>query len=117
MATHDASALRDCYDRLLDISREAVADGHHEVAYHALAAALHAAQDGGDRQRLLHVQATAMEYLTALDAASPGHRLSSTGRASRPNGPNLYAMLARQAGGQADLVKMRLARPAPGHLN
>jgi hypothetical protein len=41
----------DLYARLVAISEEALTGAHYETAYHALAAALHYAQDGGDAAR------------------------------------------------------------------
>lgn len=46
----------DLYERLIEISQEALVSGHYETAYHVLTAARHYAQDLGDEQRLRLVE-------------------------------------------------------------
>lgn len=61
------------YERLIAISREAFEQGGYETAYHALAAALHRAQDVGSSALLAQVQQLAMQHLRRLDEPSPTH--------------------------------------------
>jgi hypothetical protein len=63
-------------DDLLAESRSALAAGMYEVAYHALAGALHGAEEASDDQRLRAIQAEATSQQNAVDERSPQHRLS-----------------------------------------
>lgn len=84
------------YTRLLDINRLAFSEAHFEVAYHALAAALHSACDTGDRERLHDVRRLATEQRDWIDANQPEHRLSSSSAKARGQ-HGLFDMLERQA--------------------
>ena len=84
------------YERLLALSREAHARGQHESAYHALTAAMHAADDAGDIAALVTIRREAEAQITAIDRDAPEHRLS-TSSAARHQHPGVYAMLGRQA--------------------
>ena len=85
------------YERLLVISREAHERGQHETAYHALTAAMHAADDAADIGALAIVRREAEAQIMAIDRDTPGHRLS-TRSAARHQHPGVYAMLGRQTG-------------------
>jgi hypothetical protein len=63
-------------DDLLADSRLALAAGMYELAYHALAGALHGAEAASDDQRLRAIQAEAASQQSAVDERSPRHRLS-----------------------------------------
>ncbi len=67
----------DAFARLMALSRAASDAGHHEVAYHALMAARHSAEDAGDVGQLGEVAREARGQLAGIDARSPGHHLSS----------------------------------------
>ena len=67
----------DAFARLMALSRSASDAGHHEVAYHALMAARHGAEDAGDVDQLGQVAREARGQLAGIDARSPGHHLSS----------------------------------------
>lgn len=84
------------YARLLDINRLAFSEAHYEVAYHALAAALHSASDRGDRERLTDVRRLANEQRDWIDTNQPDHRLSSNSAKARGQ-HSLFDMLERQA--------------------
>jgi hypothetical protein len=88
---------------LLAISREAHARGQHEVAYHALTSALHAAYDARDRGALSAVAQEAAGQIAWMDDHAPEHRLSTTS-ASGHNHPGVYALLARQANAYAHML-------------
>jgi hypothetical protein len=87
---------RDLYTRLLAISHEALEAGHHEVAYHALSAALHYAQNTRDIERLNEVSRTATEQLAYINANAPGSVMSTTS-AQKRSGVDMYDTLARMA--------------------
>jgi hypothetical protein len=100
-------AARSFFDRLLALSREAHGCGFHEVAYHALIGAMHAAQSGHDRAGVALTADEAREQINWIDTHVPGHRLS-TSSAARHDHPGVYAMLCRQA----EMVVRQLAREA-----
>ena len=86
----------DLYERLLAASREAQAAGHYGAAYHALAAALHLAQDAGDEQRLADVEALATDSLAFIDRCAPEYEHSTRSAAERGH-PGIFMQLAQQA--------------------
>lgn len=63
-------------DELLSISRRAITAAMYEAAYHALAGALHGAEDPIDGDRLRAIQEEAARQQEILDADAPAHRLS-----------------------------------------
>ena len=99
------------FDRLLVLSREAHARGQHEVAYHALTAAMHAADDARDVRALAELGREAESQIAWIDRNAREHRLSTTS-AARHQHPGVYAMLARQIAAHEE---MRTPRAAPGH--
>ena len=99
------------FDRLLLLSREAHARGQHEVAYHALTAAMHAADDARNVRALAELGREAEAQIAWVDRYAREHRLSSTS-AARHQHPGVYAMLARQIAAHEE---MRAPRPAAVH--
>jgi hypothetical protein len=89
-------SARTLFDRLLTLSREAHESGLHEVAYHALTAAMHAAQIGRDSAGVATIADEAREQIKWIDTHVPEHRLS-TRSARKHDHPGVYAMLGRQA--------------------
>jgi hypothetical protein len=87
---------RSIQQRLLALARDAHAAGHHEAAYHALAASLHAAEDARDLAVIAEVVREASTQLAWLDTHLPEHR-SSTRSAEARGHPAAYEMLVRQA--------------------
>ena len=83
------------FEQLLAASRDAHARQQHEVAYHALTAAMHAADDAGDVSALAEVAREAEAQIAWIDRHAPTHRLSSNS-ARAHNHPGVYAMLVRQ---------------------
>jgi hypothetical protein len=53
------------------------AGGHYGVAYHALMAALHCAEDAGDAARLAEVAGLLRQVKGVVDAIRPPHNLST----------------------------------------
>jgi hypothetical protein len=96
---------------LVAISRDAHAAGQREVAYHALAAAMHAAADAADSDALRLVLAEASTQLAWIDDHDAGHRLS-TRSAARHQHPGVYAMLIRQCETHLELVRHAAAARA-----
>jgi hypothetical protein len=95
---------RDLYPGLIETNREAFAAGHYETAYHALMAALHAAADLRDVERLTAVAVLAQQQQQELDQLAPSHALASK-RTRRRGQPGSYSEAARQAEAQARLVE------------
>ncbi|HEU4700425.1 MAG TPA: hypothetical protein VFS40_14670 [Gemmatimonadales bacterium] len=84
------------------LHERARAAGRLEVAYHALAAALHAAEDGADNERIEAVGVRARQEQERIDRELPGHWLATAVQAGREvhDGTHhtpLYTMLARTA--------------------
>jgi hypothetical protein len=85
------------FPALLTINRQAFALAQYEVAYHALAAALHSACDDANRDHLREVQTIALRQGEWIDSHSPEDRISSTSARLRGH-DSMYSMLERQAG-------------------
>jgi len=83
-------------DELLSESRLALDAELYEVAYHALAAALHGAEAAKDDGRVREIQAEATRQQNAVDARSPNHRLSRNAGRERAHG-GWFDALAIQA--------------------
>ena len=96
---------RDLYPNLLSASRQAFAAGYYDTAYHALMAALHAAQDREDVGRLEEVANLASHHQVELNGRAPAHHLV-TGFRGRARG-GLFDMAAHQARTVADLIRKR----------
>ena len=84
------------FERLMMLNREAFDAGHYNTAYHALAAALHEAQEHQVAADLCRVQQVAEEQLAGIDRAAPTYEHSTRSAASRRH-TSIFAMLARQA--------------------
>ena len=93
--------------RLFALSQEAHRGRHHEAAYHALVACMHAAHDDGDEATLITVEREAREQLAWIDEHVPDQRLSTASARERRN-MGVYESLARQT--QAHLAMLRHAR-------
>ena len=98
------------WQRLLALSREAHASGHHETAYHALTAAVHAAADASDVPGLDELRQETERQIAWIDRHAPANRLSTTS-AGTHNHPGVYAMLARQIAAHAHLRRGHDASP------
>lgn len=84
------------YEQLATISREALESGHYEVAFHALSAAIHCANDLGNEEFLRDVEQEAEAQKALIDQAAPESRMS-TQAAHRRGGKNMYDSLIQQA--------------------
>ena len=92
------------FPEILELNRRAVDAQTFEVAYHLLAAALHAAAD--DVEGINRVMALALQQGEALDARFD-HAMSSERAAHRGNEP-MYQSLATNA--EAKLAQVRAER-------
>jgi hypothetical protein len=84
------------FERLMMLNREAFDAGHYNTAYHALAAALHEAQEHQVAEDLCRVQQVAEEQLAWIDRAAPGYE-HSTASADTRGHTSIFMLLAHQA--------------------
>ncbi|MBD2088914.1 hypothetical protein H6F67_03490 [Microcoleus sp. FACHB-1515] len=84
------------YEQLVMVSQRALENHAYEVAYHALVAAMHCADDLQDEQRLAFIEQEAERQKNFIDETSSNHRLSSQAVQQR-GGVNLYDSLMAQA--------------------
>jgi hypothetical protein len=94
----------DSYRELLGINRRAFAAGRFEVAYHSLAAALHAARDGSEMLQVRNVGRIAAEQASAI--ASEGQQLRDASVPRRGN-VKLYDNLVLQSDATARILELR----------
>jgi hypothetical protein len=87
--------LRELYQQFIDQNVLAFADRYFEIAYHALAAAMHCAEALGDKELLSAVQRSAEEQDRWIEANAPEHQLSAT-RATQRGNESIFSSLARQ---------------------
>src|SRR5262249_10948867 len=99
-----ANQANDWFAQLTGIDHGAFEAGRYEVAYHALMAALHAAQDVGDLEHLREVGRAAERQQDRIDADGPGHRLSSH-EAKKHGAMGIFRMAARQASARAAIAQ------------
>lgn len=93
MGTTDNEAA--IYATAMSLSRAAVAKRHYAVAYHGLAAAMHAAYDLGDESRLNAVENVGQQQARWLDEHDPNNELSP--RAAHNRGStSLWTSLQRE---------------------
>jgi len=88
-----AIELRRFLGQLLELHRDAAGIGEHEVAFHALNAAAHAAERLEDVDALERIARLSREELATIDAARPEHRHSSQS-ADRRNHRSIFEQLA-----------------------
>lgn len=96
--------LPEVYQRLLAINGEAHALASYQVAYHALAAALHAANDDHDEPGVLRVKKLAEEQIEWIDTHDSAHPVATASAAERGHA-SVYAMLAQQAKAMALMLR------------
>jgi hypothetical protein len=96
-------------DQLLRINRASYAEGHFGVAYHALCAALHCAEDLADLEMAAAVQERAERQQAELDLTEPPHPLSTVGASRRGTHP-LFTSLGRTAHAACARIKGQMAQ-------
>ena len=112
MDTHSRDSdirMRVLADQLLRINGTSYAEGHFEVAYHVLSAALHCAEELVDLQMALTVQRQAERQQAELDETEPPHPLSTAGAARRGTHA-LFSSLGRTAHSAGARIKAQLAQ-------
>ena len=71
------------YEQLMTISQEAVEKTQYGVAYHALTAAFHYAEDLEDEQGIASIEHVAKAQQEWIDAHTPEHLMSTASVAKR----------------------------------
>jgi hypothetical protein len=97
----------DLYTSIVLLNRAAADARQFEVAYHLLAAALHAAEVSGDKNQIEEVILLAGQQGSAVDAA-PNHPLSTVNARKRGNTP-LYSSLIAMARGKLERIDSQRA--------
>lgn len=72
-----SSDLVDTYEQFMGLSQKMLGSGHYEVAFHALQAATHCAEDLKDEQRLIAIQQAAEAQQDLVDTKAPSHWMST----------------------------------------
>jgi hypothetical protein len=90
MAVQELTGL---HDALLRLHGEARTLGEHQVSYHALAAAMHAAESMRDSAALESIASLAREHAQWIERNDPGHPLSTQSAALRGH-HSLFEQLA-----------------------
>ncbi len=86
---------QEMYDQLMDINAEAFEQGHYEIAYHILAAALHCGLLLEDKGVLEELEQRALKQRNWINRYTPEHPLSSQS-ASAKGHVDVYTSLLRQ---------------------
>ena len=84
------------YQRLMQMQQQAFAAGRFEVAYHLMAAAVHAAEELNRVELLDDLEALASSRQKELDQGTPSHTISTAAAHGRGNSP-LFSTLATTA--------------------
>jgi hypothetical protein len=95
--------LQSLRDAAIDLFTAAQAAREYETAYHALCAALHAAESLGDQETCSLVALRAAECRDWIDVEAPRHRLSTQSAQSRG-----HESIFRQLAVLADAARLRL---------
>ena len=101
---------QEMYDQLMEINKEALGQGHYEVAYHALAAALHCALLLQGQAVLTTLEQRASEQRDWIDTAASGHPLSSQSAALHGH-VSVYTSLVKHI-----QTRQLMQRHTPPHL-
>lgn len=102
-----AGSEDDVFNDLIDVNRKAFEIKRFSAAYHALAAALHWADDSRNEKQLAQVQKLAQAQLKWIDLHDPGYEHSSESAKLRGH-VSIFQNLERQAG--TTLLRIRSRR-------
>jgi len=93
------------YNQLFSASQNALQNAHYEAAYHALAGALHIAQDMKDTRRLEAISQEAKDQLDYINKHAPNSSMSSETASNRIRGVDMFWTLAQVASVRAQMYK------------
>ncbi|HEX8694714.1 MAG TPA: hypothetical protein VF746_19975 [Longimicrobium sp.] len=99
---------------LLEVHRSAFELGEHEVSFHALSAAAHAAESLEDVDVLERIAGLSRGELAWLDAHAPDHRLSSRSAEQRRH-QSIFEQLAVTATGMRQRITIDQRRGEADH--
>ena len=108
------ATLHQLRDRLLELHAQARAVGEHQVAYHALAAAMHAGESLRDVASLDLVEQRSREHGQWLDANDSKHPLSRHSAAQRGNHSLFEQLVATCASARARIKAENLTAKQKG---
>ena len=100
----DEQTLRDIYRDLMQMNRKCFEGEKFDIAYHALMAALHCAQELKDIPYLQEIERAANEQLKYIDANHAEYE-HSTVAASKRNHVSIFQTLARQANARIVIIQ------------
>ena len=108
---HDRAAASEetatsLFARLIALSHEAARNGQYEAAYHALAAAMHTAED---LTQLTEVAAVCAEQAAAVEAVDPPHSLSQSRAKARGTEP-IYGSLGNAIRARASRLEQDMGQ-------
>lgn len=98
-----ADDMQEMFEQLMRINEQAFAGHQFDVAYHALAAALHCAEASKDEVGLQRVQDVAAAQSTWIDRNAPNYQHSTQSAKSRGH-KSIFATLAHQASIRSEIV-------------
>jgi hypothetical protein len=103
------------YATAMSLSQAAFAKRHYAVAYHGLAAAMHAAYDLGDESRLNAVASVGQQQARWLDEHDPNNELSPRAALSRGS-TSLWTSLQREVETRRQMLQsQRLLKQSQSH--
>ena len=100
----DESKLRDIYSRLIQINQKLFADREYDIAYHALAGALHCAATLRELNYLAQLEHLADDQLAWIDAHDPDYE-HSTQSSARRGLTSIYKNLAKMAVARVAIIQ------------
>jgi hypothetical protein len=108
------------YDRIMDMHEQAFRDRRFDVAYHLLAAALHAAEELNSVELLSHISEVAATRQKSIDELRPEHRLSSNSAHHRGNHAQFATLVGIAAAAKGRITAeqaLERSRIARGNLS
>ena len=95
------------YQDLLQMHQEAFAAARFELAYHVLAAALHAAEEAENLDWLGDIEDLAKDRQAEIDTSHPDEKISSVSAGGRGNVARFTALAATAAATRGRIVAQR----------
>ncbi|MBV9773164.1 MAG: hypothetical protein JO040_04405 [Gemmatimonadetes bacterium] len=105
----EPQSLGSILETLLQLREAAFRLRHHEVAFHTLSAAAHAAEQLGDTKTLERIERLAREHLEWIDANDPAQRFSTRSAAQR-GFSSIFEQLAVTTAGMRARLHLRRDR-------
>jgi hypothetical protein len=103
----DQEPARQLYDRIMGMHDQTFREGRYDLAYHLLAAALHAGEELNNVELLDQIGALAAKCQRIIDSLKPDHRLSSNSAKHRGNHAQFTALTAIAAAAKGRITADR----------